>query len=72
MDSYMGDFLTYGVAHRDQSSSVDLVLKEMEAMRIGEKNLIYNYEIMHSSPWAPHIDFEQRHRIITEVYFSRN
>ncbi len=67
MDNYMGDFLTYGFQNRDKSSSVDIVLKEMEDLQLHDKELVYNYDNVYASPWAPHIDFEKRHRIITEV-----
>jgi predicted signal transduction protein with EAL and GGDEF domain len=38
-------------------------------MKVGEKDVIYNYDTMYSSPWATHIDFEARHRKITEVKY---
>ena len=64
----MKDFLRYGLTNRYQSTAVELVLKEMEEMKLGERNVIYNYDTLYSSPWAPHIDYEERHRKITEVY----
>ena len=36
-------------------------------MKVGEKDVIYNYDTVYSSPWATHIDYEARHRKITEV-----
>ena len=54
--------------HRHQSAEIEQVLAEIEEMKVGEKDVIYNYDTMYSSPWATHIDFEARHRKITEVH----
>ena len=54
--------------HRHQSTEIELVLSEIEEMKVVEKDVIYNYDTLYSSPWAPHIDFEARHRKITEVF----
>ena len=67
VDTYMKDFLHYGMTNRTHSSEIELVLREIEEMKVTEKYVIYNYDTIYSSPWAPHIDYEQRHRIITEV-----
>ena len=53
--------------HRHQSAEIEQVVAEIEEMKVGEKDVIYNYDTMYSSPWATHIDFEARHRKITEV-----
>ena len=70
VDTYMKDFLHYGMTNRTHSTEIEVVLREIEEMKVTEKYVIYNYDTMYSSPWAPHIDYEQRHRIITEVNFS--
>ena len=67
VDTYMKDFLHYGMTNRTHSSEIEVVLREIEEMKVTEKYVIYNYDTIYSSPWAPHIDYEQRHRIITEV-----
>ena len=63
----MRDFLHYGMTNRTHSTEIELVLREIEEMKVTEKYVIYNYDTIYSSPWAPHIDYEQRHRNITEV-----
>lgn len=63
----MEGFLEYGMVNRSTSTEIELVLVEIEDMKLSEKDVIYNYDILYSSPWAPHINFEERHRKITEV-----
>ncbi len=63
----MKAFVKYGTTNRHKSLEIDSVLASIEDMKISEKDVVYNYDILHSSPWAPHYDFEQRHRKITEV-----
>ena len=63
----MNDFLKYGYMNRTQSTQIDLVLAEMEEMKLTERDIIYNYDTLYSTPWAPHVNYEDRHRVITEV-----
>lgn len=67
MDMYLADFWNYGITNRSKSTEIETVVAEIEEMKLSDKDIIYNYETLHSSPWAPHIDFEERHRKITEV-----
>ena len=66
----MNDFLKYGYMNRTQSTQIDLVLAEMEEMKLTERDIIYNYDTLYSTPWAPHVNYEDRHRVITEVLWT--
>jgi len=66
LNAFFNEFIGYGLMHRHQSAEVEQVVAEIEEMKVGEKDVIYNYDTMYSSPWATHIDFEARHRKITE------
>ena len=67
LNAFFNEFIGYGLMHRHQSAEIEQVVAEIEEMKVGEKDVIYNYDTMYSSPWATHIDFEARHRKITEV-----
>ena len=63
----MHQFLSYGMANRHRSSDVNIVMNVIEDLHLSENSVVYNYDILYSSPWAPHIEYEQRHRFITKV-----
>ena len=65
----MHKFISYGMANRHQSTDVNTVLSVIEDLHLSENSVIYNYDILYSSPWASHIEYEQRHRSITEVIY---
>ena len=68
----MSDFVKYGYSNRGDSTEIDAVLTEFEEMKLNEKDIIYNYDTMYSSPWAPHVNYEQRHRKIIEVILKNH
>ena len=68
----MHQFISYGMANRHTSTEVETVLKVIEEMHLNESSVVYNYDILHTSPWAPHIEYEQRHRGITKVFYVKN
>ena len=68
----MHQFISYGMANRHTSTDVETVLKVIEEMHLNESSVVYNYDILHTSPWAPHIEYEQRHRGITKVFCMKN
>ena len=37
------------------------VLTALKKQKIGKKKFKYDYSIVYSTPWAPHVDIEERH-----------
>jgi hypothetical protein len=40
---------------------VEKVISALKEQKIGEQNFNYDYSIVYSTPWAPHVDIEERH-----------
>ena len=65
------EFIDYGLIHRHESSEIDTLMTLLECLGTGLKGQCkIEYETMYSSPWASHLDIEEEHKEINQVFLQ--
>ncbi len=66
VEVFYNDFITFGLNHPDYAG-VSNILPVLQQIQVSKVPQFDAYDIVYSSPWAPHVEIEEKHRQITRA-----
>ncbi len=66
VEAFYNEFIMFGLNHPDYAG-VSNILPVLQQIQVSNVPKFDAYDIVYSSPWAPHVEIEEKHRQITRA-----